>query len=196
MPKPKITTCLRGHDTTKTGSRYADGACKACIAEKDASPDKKAYQKARLEIPEHIAHIVHSTERCMLTALTHYGPGETLGCCWEGCTVIDPDMLSIDHIDDSGAKHILPGTKKRLSGSRMYSWLKTQGYPEGFQTLCMNHQAKKHNLKNRLERRLGVKPGPQLEAALLAAGENFSEPARTAPGRPTLEELQAEEPHR
>jgi hypothetical protein len=187
MPKPKITTCLRGHDTTKTGSRYADGACKACVAERDAK---------KYGTPKEVSRLLHIAERKKLSALTRYGPGETLGCCWEGCTVIDPDMLSIDHIDDSGAKHILPGTKKRLSGSRMYSWLKTQGYPEGFQTLCMNHQAKKHNLKNRLERRLGVKPGPQLEAALLAAGENFSEPARTAPGRPTLEELQAEEPHR
>src|ERR1019366_316178 len=104
-----------------------------------------------------------------LTTLTHDGPGGTLGCCWEGCTVIDPDMLSIDHIDDSGAKHILPGTKKRLSGNAMYSWLKTQGYPEGFQTLCMNHQWKKRNLKYRQERKFGTKPGLQLKAALLAS---------------------------
>jgi hypothetical protein len=38
-----------------------------------------------------------------LKVLTHYGKDGTLQCFWEGCTVCDPDMLSLDHKNDDGS---------------------------------------------------------------------------------------------
>lgn len=84
-----------------------------------------------------------------LEILTHYSPKGLLKCSWEGCKVDDLDMLSLDHVNDDGAKHILPGHKDRLGGTNLYRWTKKNGFPEGFQTLCANHQIKKQILKNR-----------------------------------------------
>src|SRR5271166_4701219 len=41
--------------------------------------------------------------------LTHYGWDGTLRCCWDGCSVNDVDMLTLDHTADDGAQ-------KRASG--------------------------------------------------------------------------------
>ena len=46
-------------------------------------------------------------------------------------------MLSLDHVNNDGHAH------REEVGSKMYSWVKSHGFPEGFQTLCMNHQFKK-----------------------------------------------------
>ncbi|KKM24758.1 hypothetical protein LCGC14_1601870 [marine sediment metagenome] len=62
--------------------------------------------------------------------------GGNCACCGE----IQQEFLSIDHINNDGAAH-----RKQLSsrsrgggGSAMYQWLKTNGYPDGFQVLCFN----------------------------------------------------------
>ena len=75
--------------------------------------------------------------------LTHYGPKGVLGCCWEGCMVVDLDMLSLDHIHDDGYKHCKEGSTVRLSGRALYYWARLNGYPTDLQTLCWNHQWKK-----------------------------------------------------
>lgn len=68
----------------------------------------------------------------------HYG----LECA--ACREKDLDVLSIDHIFNDGAAHRLslspsgPKTHNHRGGDRMYRWLVTNGFPEGFQTLCMN----------------------------------------------------------
>lgn len=67
-------------------------------------------------------------------ALTHYGKGSQLRCCWDGCDVADIDMLTIDHI---GAQD------RRDNSVHIYSRLIRDKFPEGFQTLCFNHQWKK-----------------------------------------------------
>jgi hypothetical protein len=43
--------------------------------------------------------------------------------------------LSIDHINGGGRKQRTEGT-----GGQFYRWLRKQGYPSGFQVLCMNCQ--------------------------------------------------------
>jgi hypothetical protein len=102
-----------------------------------------------IAIPE-----TYSTERkrtarlnTKLEVLTHYSHRGILGCCWEGCSVYDLDMLTLDHINDDGAKHILPGASERLTSYGLYRWAKSNGYPKEFQTLCANHQLKKQILK-------------------------------------------------
>jgi hypothetical protein len=74
-----------------------------------------------------------------LEVLTHYGDSGLLLCCWSGCEVQDLDMLTIDHVNEDGAQH-----RRELGCEKIYRWLKKNKFPEGFQTLCMNHQWKKH----------------------------------------------------
>lgn len=55
------------------------------------------------------------------------------------CGFSDLRALSLDHIIAIGGrqKHELYGTKR---GTEFYRWLRTNGYPEGLQVLCMNCQ--------------------------------------------------------
>ena len=55
------------------------------------------------------------------------------GCCQES----NLSKLEIDHIQSNGSAHrkALFGNKNR-SGAMFYAWLRRNGYPEGYQTLC------------------------------------------------------------
>jgi hypothetical protein len=89
-------------------------------------------------------------DRTKLAALTRYGKGGEPACCWEGCNVTDPDMLSIDHVNDDGAEHrkrMEDGRRRTCGGSNFYRMLRQTGYPDGYQTLCHNHQWKKEILR-------------------------------------------------
>ncbi len=74
------------------------------------------------------------TQKIKLEVLAHYGNGK-LACV--KCGFTDIRALSIDHVNGNGAQE-----RKGLgkSGTAFYSHLKTQGYSEGYQTLCMNCQ--------------------------------------------------------
>jgi hypothetical protein len=87
-----------------------------------------------------------------LDVLSHYGPHGVLQCTWPGCEVTDIDMLSLDHVNNDGAEHRrnLFGKKQGNSGG-LYGWVRSHEYPPEFQTLCMNHQWKKENLRRRKE---------------------------------------------
>lgn len=68
--------------------------------------------------------------------------GGACACCGES----EPEFLSIDHVDESGAEHRRAlggkqGEARRFSagGEKTYRWLKDRGFPRGgFQLLCMN----------------------------------------------------------
>lgn len=70
-----------------------------------------------------------------LEVLGHYGKNGKPVCvvCGENRVL----CLTIDHINGGGMKHrkLVTGGS---GGSRFYYWLKRNGYPEGYQTLCMN----------------------------------------------------------
>ena len=51
-----------------------------------------------------------------IRVLTYYGKHKTLQCCWMGCDVVDPDMLSLDHINNDGAADRLRG----VTGTSLY----------------------------------------------------------------------------
>jgi hypothetical protein len=87
------------------------------------------------------------TERIKLEVLTHYGKNGQLLCCWNGCTITDVDMLSIDHVNNDGNIDRKSGWTG--SGRRLYAKLKKQNYPDGYQTLCHNHQWKKEILRRK-----------------------------------------------
>lgn len=70
--------------------------------------------------------------------ITNYG-----GKC-ACCGVDNLDVLSIDHLNGGGTAH---ARELKSQGKRFgYSWLKSQGYPGGYQVLCHNcNQAKGAN---------------------------------------------------
>ena len=81
-----------------------------------------------------------------LEVLTHYGKNGRLQCCWQDCEINDPDLLTIDHIQNDG------GCQRRNGqglGLKLYTDLRKRNYPDGFQTLCWNHQMKKEILRRR-----------------------------------------------
>ena len=120
---------------------------KECLARSMASYGKKTPEERR-------RHANESREKIKRKVYTHYGKHGKMQCCWKGCTICDIDMLSIDHIKDDGAEHRrqMSGNRVAFSGKVLYQWLISQGFPEGFQTLCMNHQVKKQRIKSRAER--------------------------------------------
>ena len=67
-----------------------------------------------------------------------YG-GHRCACCGE----TEPMFLSIDHIDNDGAELRRNGTHGR-GGTAFYQWLRKNGFPSGFQVLCMNCNQGKH----------------------------------------------------
>ncbi len=80
-------------------------------------------------------------DKFKIEVLTYYGGGE-LACV--GCGDTRIDCLSIDHINNDGAKHRKAGA---LTGDKLYRQLKRENYPEGFQALCMNCQFIKRKTK-------------------------------------------------
>ena len=70
-----------------------------------------------------------------------YG-GYICACCGE----TQPMFLSIDHVENNGAAERRSGAYKG-GGSAFYGWLKKQGFPPGYQVLCMNCQVGKHKNK-------------------------------------------------
>lgn len=77
--------------------------------------------------------------------LTHYGKDGKLKCCWDGCEVADVDMLTLDHVNNDGASD-----RKNGWADQCY-WAEKHDLPEGFQTLCWNHQWKKELARKRAE---------------------------------------------
>ena len=63
--------------------------------------------------------------------LSHYSSG-LMKCAH--CGFDDIRALSIDHINGGGAPH------RKITGNDVYGWLKRNGFPEGYQVLCMNCQ--------------------------------------------------------
>ena len=64
------------------------------------------------------------------TALIRYsGNPAHCVCCGEQRT----EFLAIDHVNGGGTQH-----RKNLGASNIYTWLKRNGYPDGYRTLCHN----------------------------------------------------------
>jgi len=66
--------------------------------------------------------------------LTHYGDGK---CACVICGEARLPCLSIDHIEGGGNKQ---RRGKLRAVTPFYLWLRSNGYPKGYQTLCMNCQ--------------------------------------------------------
>lgn len=108
---------------------------------RESNPDKvkkyaKEYRRRHVDELRKKACEWHKKwrERIKPDILTHYSNGK-LACV--KCGFDDIRALSIDHINGGGNKHRRGLPRASFS---LYRWLKTNNYPEGYQTLCMNCQ--------------------------------------------------------
>lgn len=91
---------------------------------------KKEYQRQYQQRPGRLEARRSVWKRLRLLVLSHYSQG-TLRCAC--CAEAQYEFLSIDHIAGGGNQH-----RKALGSKYIYSWLKTHGFPEGYQVLCHN----------------------------------------------------------
>ena len=64
-----------------------------------------------------------------LRVLSHYS-NETMRCAC--CAQDEVLFLTIDHVKDDGAAH-----RRQTRNANIYSWIVRQGFPPGFQILCI-----------------------------------------------------------
>ena len=127
LQRVRKSRCKWGHDLTPENT-YADKhgykTCRRCMTRHEV--------KTR-------AALYHRTIK--VEVLSHYSPEGILKCSHTECIVSDPDMLTLDHINNDGAE--FRKSQKITAGGGTYAYVKKQGYPLGYQTLCWNHQWKK-----------------------------------------------------
>jgi hypothetical protein len=99
------------------------------------------WEKTYRNFPECKKRRKEQQEMLKVEVLAHYGVNNTPNCVWPGCTVDDVDMLSLDHINGGGTQHRKSGGCN--GGVIFYRKLRRAGYPDGYQTMCFNHQWKK-----------------------------------------------------
>ena len=107
--------------------------------------DRKRYynrHKAEVSVRHQLYDILHPEvkkagikrykDKAKLEVITHYGAG--VAACLR-CGYTDMRALTIDHMNGGGSQH-----RKTINSVNMYTWLRKNGYPDGYQTLCMNCQ--------------------------------------------------------
>lgn len=86
-------------------------------------------------------------------AFSHYGGAFCQRCGFSD----DPRGLELDHINNDGAdeRRTLGSTGR---GHKFYSWLKKQGWPDGYQVLCATCNRIKHEEHREEQRLLSLSP--------------------------------------
>lgn len=130
----KAKNCKDGHQSR----------CKSC-ANKNALANYHENREARLTNKRANAakHRTRNSKaqrerqiRYRQQVMEHYCDGEPY--C-KGCGVMNIEVLTIDHIDENGAKH-----RKQEPAQRCFGWWIRNGFPEGYQILCWNCNNAKH----------------------------------------------------
>ena len=102
-----------------------------------------------------------------------YG-GNVCACCGE----TESKFLTIDHINNDGAafrKAVFKGNKKgNTAGYHTYNWLARNGFPSGYQVLCMNCNYGKRMNQGVCPHKTKCNDHPQV-------GVGSSDPKRLAP---------------
>jgi len=75
-------------------------------------------------------------ERIKLLVIDYYSKGAfKCECCGEK----ELDFLTLDHVNGHGSEHRIALFGRRdAGGANFYMWLKRNGFPSGYQVLCMN----------------------------------------------------------
>jgi len=140
----KFTICSKCREQSKIGqrkirsTRITEGLCVRCgkvpIVDGYKTCEectKKAYAYHKRD-PKAIARARENYRKVKDEVFLAYG-GYKCACCGEE----EQSFLCIDHINGGGEKHRTEiGVGVR--GRNMYTWLKKNGFPPGFQVLCHN----------------------------------------------------------
>jgi hypothetical protein len=122
----------RPRKSGKAGPTGFSSWCRKCYCEKTADWNLKFRTDAR---DKAWADAVKAKKQRVKDAVFGAYGGYVCACCGE----TEPLFMSIDHINNDGAKW-----RKETLGSRMatgwqtYRWLFKNSFPEGYQVLCMN----------------------------------------------------------
>lgn len=146
----KCTRCKQPFPRTEEywqkQSHSADGLdyyCRPCSSERQKEWNLKNLDKYKANIKkQHDKNREKKIqERVALKEkiLTHYSTSDTPQCVC--CGIVGAVFLTIDHINGGGASH-----RREEKIKDFYWWLKREGFPEGFQTLCWNCNSAKHLL--------------------------------------------------
>jgi hypothetical protein len=126
MAEKQCSRCKRtlSFDNFHRNKTKPDGyqrECKACRKEIDTN-DKMSRRKQR------------GRKKLKGEVLGHYC---AQGIACRQCGFSDIRALTLDHVNGGGSEH-----KREINviGSRFYHWIKQNGFPEGYQVLCMNCQ--------------------------------------------------------
>jgi hypothetical protein len=117
--------------------------CEACrekgrkrVAAWTPKKRREAYDKKRAWIQTKDKYYLYvgqkSRHKLRMEVFGHYGM--QCACCGES----DWRFLTIDHINNDGSKQRMATFGKQIAGVQFYSWLRRNGFPEGYQTLCFN----------------------------------------------------------
>ena len=116
---------------------------------------KTRYEANRVPINN---RAIRYRQKVKTEVITYYGNGKMV--CVK-CGFDDLRALTIDHINGGGGAHM-----RELgitAGTKMYSWLRRNEYPKGYQTLCSNcqriKQEEQHKYYNYLAERNQVFEG-------------------------------------
>lgn len=94
---------------------------------------RRYYEKWRMNGERYEEFCKRSREyhrKLRLEVIIHYGGNPPKCAC---CGETELDFLTIDHINNDGAKH-----RKQHGHNFLPNWLKKNDFPEGFRVLCYN----------------------------------------------------------
>jgi len=111
--------------THKDGSFLYRNICKECTKARATEWRKKHPESSKRKSLKYYRKI-------RLRALLHYS-NKTLRCACCGENTLE--FLSLDHIQNNGAEH---RRTMKNEHTDIFHWVHKNGYPEGFQVLCMN----------------------------------------------------------
>jgi hypothetical protein len=118
----------------RRGERKAKGLCQHC-GKGELEPGRVTCTPCNDDAQEWIAshrermnfHSQNARYKARRAVLDHYG--QQCACCGES----QEEFLVVDHVDGGGTAH-----RREIPSSRIYFWLKNNGFPPGFQILCHN----------------------------------------------------------
>jgi len=113
---------LTKDNETTFPSRRGERICMSCT---------RSYRKARYQ--ENKWKLAAPRIKLKREVMSAYG-----GKC-QCCQEQELSFLSIDHINNDGAKH-----RKTVPGNQFYKWLKLNGFPSGYRVLCHNCNIGRH----------------------------------------------------
>lgn len=106
------------------------GRCKIC------TPQTEETKRIGRTDNYNIKRVQKSHTKLKYQVFSHYCK-EVLHCQCSGCKTTYIGFLQLDHIKDNGREHV-DNKGKRLIGPNLWRWVRNNGYPEGFQVLCIN----------------------------------------------------------